>query len=79
MDTTRYLDWFKDVQKSHGSVEKTSLAQVGNINARGVFRLGGGNEPGMVRKSSQRWDRGASRGWGGVWGGSIPRKHIFEV
>ncbi|XP_070190023.1 E3 ubiquitin-protein ligase rnf213-alpha-like [Littorina saxatilis] len=42
MDSSRYLNWFKDVQKSHGSVEKTSLSQVGNINARGVFRVGGG-------------------------------------
>ncbi|KAK7107714.1 hypothetical protein V1264_015588 [Littorina saxatilis] len=47
LDTIRFLDWFKDVQKSHGSVEKTSLSQVGNINARGVFRLGRGANTGL--------------------------------
>ncbi|KAK7478896.1 hypothetical protein BaRGS_00029877, partial [Batillaria attramentaria] len=34
---SQHLNWFKNVQKSHGSVEKTSLAQVGNIIDRGVF------------------------------------------
>ena len=62
MDTTRYLDWFKDVQKSHGSVEKTSLFQVGNINARGVFRLGKGKDSGMVRNVG-----------GGAWCGGQAR------
>ncbi|KAK7459431.1 hypothetical protein BaRGS_00038999, partial [Batillaria attramentaria] len=37
--TSQRLDWFKDVQRSHGSVEKTSIAQVASINARGVFKI----------------------------------------
>ncbi|KAK7494871.1 hypothetical protein BaRGS_00013998, partial [Batillaria attramentaria] len=47
VDTSPFLEWFKDVQKSHGSVEKTSLSQVGNINARGVFRVGSVKKFGM--------------------------------
>jgi hypothetical protein len=49
-DTSRYVDWLKDVQKSHGSVEKTSLSQVGNINARGRFKLGCLDKALMVRQ-----------------------------
>ncbi|KAK7488216.1 hypothetical protein BaRGS_00020523, partial [Batillaria attramentaria] len=39
VDTSNELVWFQDVQKSHGSVEKTSLSQVANIIARGVFKI----------------------------------------
>ncbi|KAL8623379.1 hypothetical protein ACOMHN_065913 [Nucella lapillus] len=46
-DTVHWLDWFKEVQKSHGSVEKTSLSQVANINARGVFRLSRAAQQGL--------------------------------
>nr|KAG5700588.1 hypothetical protein BaRGS_015384 [Batillaria attramentaria] len=39
VDTSNELVWFQDVQKTHGSVEKTSLSQVANIIARGVFKI----------------------------------------
>ncbi|XP_076466247.1 E3 ubiquitin-protein ligase rnf213-alpha-like [Babylonia areolata] len=50
-DSSRYLDWFKSVEKSLGSVEKTCLSQVGSINERGVFRIGRGNKQRMTLPS----------------------------
>ncbi|XP_053396356.1 E3 ubiquitin-protein ligase rnf213-alpha-like [Mercenaria mercenaria] len=40
LDTNREIEWLKDVEKSHGSVEVTSFAQVDAINSDGVFTVG---------------------------------------
>ncbi|KAL8581505.1 hypothetical protein ACOMHN_042898 [Nucella lapillus] len=47
-DSSRYLDWLKDVENSLGSVEKTCLSQVGSINERGVLRIGRGKKTRMT-------------------------------
>ncbi|XP_071112375.1 E3 ubiquitin-protein ligase rnf213-alpha-like [Haliotis cracherodii] len=39
-ESSRLLNWLKEVKKSHGSVEVTSLTQAGQINNRGLYRIG---------------------------------------
>ncbi|XP_053390338.1 E3 ubiquitin-protein ligase rnf213-alpha-like, partial [Mercenaria mercenaria] len=39
-DTTRQLQWLKEIKKAHGSVEVTSLMQAEAINANGIFTVG---------------------------------------
>lgn len=38
--SNQYLNWFKDIKESHGSVEVTSLKQVDAIKDRGIFKVG---------------------------------------
>ena len=40
IDTSRQLEWLKGVEKSHGSVAKSSLMEAKAINERGVYRVG---------------------------------------
>ena len=40
MDSNRHLEWLKTIQKAHGSVEVSSLAQAEAINSGGVFNCG---------------------------------------
>ena len=40
MDSNRHLEWLKTIQKAHGSVEVSSLAQAEAINSGGVFSCG---------------------------------------
>ncbi|XP_046556283.1 E3 ubiquitin-protein ligase rnf213-alpha-like [Haliotis rubra] len=39
-ECSRFLNWLKEVKKSHGSVEVTSLTQAGQINNRGMYKIG---------------------------------------
>ncbi|XP_067673877.1 E3 ubiquitin-protein ligase rnf213-alpha-like [Haliotis asinina] len=39
-ECSRFWSWLKEVKKSHGSVEVTSLTQAGQINNRGMYRIG---------------------------------------
>ena len=38
----RELPWLKGIKESHGAVEVSALAQAKAINARGIYRVGGG-------------------------------------
>lgn len=49
-DSARHLDWFQHEEQSRGSVEKTSLSQVGNINECGIFEIGNAEKHGLVCK-----------------------------
>ena len=40
IDTSRQLEWLKGVEKSHGSVAKSSLMEAKAINEHGVYRVG---------------------------------------
>ena len=40
VDSNRHLEWLKSIQKAHGSVEVSSLAQAEAINSNGVFSCG---------------------------------------
>ena len=40
IDSNRHLEWLKTIQKAHGSVEVSSLAQAEAINSGGVFSCG---------------------------------------
>ena len=40
VDSNRHLEWLKTIQKAHGSVEVSSLAQAEAINSGGVFSCG---------------------------------------
>ena len=40
VDSNRHLEWLKTIQKAHGSVEVSSLAQAEAINSGGVFNCG---------------------------------------
>ncbi|XP_053390335.1 E3 ubiquitin-protein ligase rnf213-alpha-like, partial [Mercenaria mercenaria] len=40
IDTSRQLQWLKQIKKAHGSVEVTSLMQAEAINANGIFTVG---------------------------------------
>ncbi|XP_070188878.1 E3 ubiquitin-protein ligase rnf213-alpha-like [Littorina saxatilis] len=50
-DTSNLLDWFKDAQMAHGSVEKTSMAQVASINEKGVFKVCSSGKPDLSLQS----------------------------
>lgn len=39
-DTCRILEWLKEIQRSLGSVELTSLMQAAAINHAGIFKVG---------------------------------------
>lgn len=38
-EADRQLDWFKDVEKFYGSVEKSSLTRAQEINEHGVYMI----------------------------------------
>ena len=40
IDTSRQLEWLKGVEKSHGSVAKSSLREAKAINEHGLYRVG---------------------------------------
>ena len=40
LDSNWHLEWLKTIQKAHGSVEVSSLAQAEAINSSGVFSCG---------------------------------------
>ncbi|XP_053388233.1 E3 ubiquitin-protein ligase rnf213-alpha-like, partial [Mercenaria mercenaria] len=40
VDTNRELEWLKDVEKAHGSVEVTSFIQADAINSDGIYTIG---------------------------------------
>ncbi|XP_052808603.1 E3 ubiquitin-protein ligase rnf213-alpha-like isoform X2 [Mya arenaria] len=42
LDTSRELEWLKEIKKAHGSVEVTSLMQAEAINADGIYTVGKG-------------------------------------
>jgi len=40
MDTNQQLPWLKEIKKTHGSVEVTSLMQADAINYDGIYTVG---------------------------------------
>ena len=51
IDTSRQLEWLKGVEKSHGSVAKSSLMEAKAINEHGIYRVGCVSEE--VEKSTE--------------------------
>lgn len=39
-ESTRLLNWLKDLKETHGSVEQSSLSLASSINAHGVYHIG---------------------------------------
>ncbi|XP_071319372.1 E3 ubiquitin-protein ligase rnf213-beta isoform X2 [Trachinotus anak] len=43
-ESTRLLNWLKDLKETHGSVEQSSLSLASSINAHGVYHIGWSDE-----------------------------------
>lgn len=50
VDTSRHIEWLKNVKHAHGSVEVTSLSQAEAINSLGIYCVGNIQQTALEQK-----------------------------